>query len=183
MKAEIRQPRDILQNLWWLTLVRGIIAIALGVALLVNPDKATRDMAQFMGLYWLMSGISGIIWGIKGAKRPGLWLLLGLTEVSVGAILVFRGLLDPYLSWITVTRLAAALAFGAGLLHVFAGIRTWQISHIKWSWSSFSMGILQIILGLMLLMTPDEISPLILFSASAWAFIGGISLVTNGALC
>ncbi len=163
-----------------LTFLRGIIAVALGIALLLNADKPIRSMAQFMGLYWMMSGISGIAWGITGAKRPGLWLLLGIVEVTVGTVLVFRGWFDTYLSWTTVTRLAATLAFGAGVLHVYAGIRTGQDYGRKWSWGSFFMGVLQITLGLMFVITPDEISPLILLSASAWAFIGGIGLVTNG---
>lgn len=180
MKAGEEHPRSFFQNLWWLTFVRGVIAIALGIALLLYEDKPIRSMAQFMGLYWLTSGSSGIAWGTTGAKRPGLWLLLGITEVSVGAMLVFRGWFDSYLSWTTVTRLAAALAFGAGLLHVYAGIRTRQDYGRKWSWGSFCMGALQITLGLIFVMTPNDISRLVLFLASIWAFVGGVGLVTNG---
>ncbi len=137
-------------------------------------------MVQFVGLYWLTSGISGMAWGINVARRPGLWLLLGITEIAVGAILVFRGWLDPYLSWTTVTRLAASLAFVAGFLHLVASIRTGRVYGRKWSWGSFFMGVLQITLGFMFVRTPDEMSRFILFLAIIWAFIGGFGLVTNG---
>jgi len=167
------------QKYWWLILIRGTIAISLGIAMLLSPDKTTRAMAQFMGLYWLTSGISGMAWGISGAKRPGLWLLIGLAEIAVGFVLVFRGLFDQYLAWITVTRIAAALAFSAGFLQVLAGIRTHQVYGRKWSWGSFFMGILQITLGLLFVRTPDEITRLIISLATLWAFIGGFGLITN----
>ena len=180
MKTGNKELVPFLQKFWWLAFLRGVIAIMLGVALIINLDKATRSMAQFMGLYWLTSGIGGIVWGFNGSRRPGLWLLIGVSEVSVGSILLFRGWLDPLLSWTTVTRLAATLAFGAGLFNLYAGIHTGRVYGRKWSWGSFFMGALQITLGLMFVRAPDEISQLILYLATLWAFIGGTGLITNG---
>ena len=45
-------------------MVRGALAIFLGLALFFLPDKKSRPMlANFMGFYWLVSGVVSLRWG------------------------------------------------------------------------------------------------------------------------
>jgi uncharacterized membrane protein HdeD (DUF308 family) len=54
---------------WWITLIRGIAALLLGVALLVAPVRGRPMMAQYMGMYWLASGVLSMVWGMRAS--PG----------------------------------------------------------------------------------------------------------------
>ncbi len=43
-------PRDVK---FWATLIRGILALILGLGLFVQPDKARPFLVKFMGMFWL----------------------------------------------------------------------------------------------------------------------------------
>jgi hypothetical protein len=43
----------------WITVARGLMAIALGLALALNGDRAPAALVKFMGLYWILNGIEG----------------------------------------------------------------------------------------------------------------------------
>ena len=53
---------------FWITLVRGMLAITLGVALVFWPDKARPILVNFMGMFWLVSGIVSLRWGVHGER-------------------------------------------------------------------------------------------------------------------
>ena len=40
-----------------ITLFRGLMAITLGLVLLFQPDKTRPMLGNFMGMFWLASGI------------------------------------------------------------------------------------------------------------------------------
>lgn len=42
---------------FWIVSVQGILAIGLGAVLLFQPDRTLPMLANFMGLYWLTSGV------------------------------------------------------------------------------------------------------------------------------
>ena len=69
---------------FWITLVRGMLAVTLGVALVYWPDKARPILVNFMGMFWLVSGIVSLRWGVHGERAKGLSLLAGATGVLAG---------------------------------------------------------------------------------------------------
>ena len=40
-----------------ITLIRGMLAVTLGLVLFFKPDKTRLMLANFMGMFWLASGI------------------------------------------------------------------------------------------------------------------------------
>ena len=53
---------------FWITLVRGLLAIGLGVVLIFQPDKTRPMLVNFMGMFWLVSGIISLRWGARGER-------------------------------------------------------------------------------------------------------------------
>jgi uncharacterized membrane protein HdeD (DUF308 family) len=51
------------QVMFWVTLVRGILAITLGVALLIQPVKVRPFLITSMGMFWLVGGVMSISLG------------------------------------------------------------------------------------------------------------------------
>ena len=175
-----QKPGEFAQRLWWLTLLRGIIALSLGISLLLTPDGTVSNMLRFVGLYWLTSGLAGVAWGISGAQRPGVWLILGGAEVLGGVGLALHPRLMSYISLNSFMKLTAVFAILIGGMHLAIGYGVRQKFGRQWSRGSFIMGFLQAFMGILLLAPTSNKSTTLFYAASAWAFIGGISLMANG---
>ena len=66
-----------LASLWWVPLIRGILLILFGILMLAQPGVTLLNVIWFMGIYWLVDGIFGLVEGIRGhAKRSYLWMFI-----------------------------------------------------------------------------------------------------------
>jgi uncharacterized membrane protein HdeD (DUF308 family) len=48
----------------WFTVVRGVMAIVLGLALALHHDRAPAALVNFMGVYWILNGTVTFEWGL-----------------------------------------------------------------------------------------------------------------------
>jgi uncharacterized membrane protein HdeD (DUF308 family) len=107
--------------LFWVTLARGIFAISLGLALFVDPDKTGPMLANFVGMYWLVSGILSIRWGASGERARGLPLVAGVVGVLAGIAVLTRNVSLGLTSEIAVLYLLGTVILLTGVLHMVAG--------------------------------------------------------------
>ena len=56
---------------WWIVLVEGIIALAVGLYVLVQPQQASTWLAQLIGAYLLVNSGLAIYAGFSGSGPPG----------------------------------------------------------------------------------------------------------------
>ncbi len=82
-----------------ITLIRGMFAIILGVALLFQPDKTRPLLVSFMGMFWLGSGIISLRWGVHGERARGLSLLAGAAGVLAGLGMLSRRFATARVHW------------------------------------------------------------------------------------
>ena len=126
-------------KVWWINLARGVIAIALGISLLLNPDEAKAAVLRYMGLYWLTSGVLSLLWGASRARVPELWLAIGLAELFGGGLI----LLNPWFAIfdaVTAEHLFGLIALITGLLHIIAGMVVRHRHGPGWSLSNSKYG-------------------------------------------
>lgn len=168
---------------FWITLIRGLLAIALGVALILQPDKAQPMLVNFMGLFWLLSGIVSLRWGVHGERARGLSLLAGVVGVLAGISMLTR-------RWTTGAENEEILVVSVGfiilltgLMHVYGGFRT-GAEHTRllgrkrqWSWTSFLLGLFEMVLGFLLVIAPLHLGPGVYVAASVWALVAGVILI------
>ncbi|MBI4673502.1 MAG: DUF308 domain-containing protein [Chloroflexi bacterium] len=84
---------------WWLFLIEGISSIVLGLLLLTNPAVTVLVLVQFLGIWWLVSGILDIV-GIFMDKTAWGWKLFsGIIGILAGIVI----LQHPILSTIGLT--------------------------------------------------------------------------------
>jgi uncharacterized membrane protein HdeD (DUF308 family) len=132
-----------------------------------------------MGMYWLVSGVMSITWGLRAARRPGVWLAAGIVGVIGGVAIVSHPLIASLVAPRVMVDLFAVFAILAGLLHVLGGYRIRQDHGRRWSWGSLFLGVVQIVLGVLILASPEEVPTGVLYVAMIWALIGGIGLLAD----
>ncbi len=166
------------QVMFWVTLMRGILAITLGVALLILPDKVRAFLITSMGIFWLVSGVMSIRWGLTGRRARGLPLLAGVVGVLAGIMAISRRFLqlDSLVSETLIITILGVAILLTGVMHLIGGFRTGEDASRQWSWMSFILGLFEFVLGAALIMEPLDQGLVIYFGASIWAILGGIIL-------
>jgi len=164
---------------FWITLLRGILAVSLGTALLIQPDQPLPMLGNFMGMYWLAAGIISLRWGASGERARGFPVLAGIIGVLAGLGMLSRTLAPtvvPEAAFFSVLGLVILLT---GLLHIFGGFKKSPDQAREWSWTGFLLGLFEVILGLMLVVGPLTRDIWVYLAASIWALIGGAILITD----
>lgn len=161
------------------TLVRGSVALALGSAVIIDPEAARPFLANFIGVYWLVAGILSLRWGI--VSEQGRWLprLVGIVGIVAGLIVVLRLLFTGFFTHATALTLLGAVALVNGLVHATAGFRSGEQWKRKWSVESLLLGTVEITLGTLLILQPAEVLPVITYVVVAWAYAGGAILISD----
>ena len=140
-------------------------------------------MIDGMGMFWLVSGIVSLRWGVHGERARGLSLLAGAIGVLAGTGMLSRRFTQGVVGEDILISIVGLIILLTGLMHIFGGFRTGPVeTHLfsrnrKWSWTAFLLGLFEIVLGLLLVVEPLGRGPLIYFVASVWALIGGVILI------
>ena len=80
-----------LNLVFWITLVRGFLVIVLGISLIFTPEKTKAMLFNFMGFFWLMTGLVSIRQELhKRGNR--LVLFAGGLGIVAGILVVTRNL-------------------------------------------------------------------------------------------
>ena len=90
------EQSEYLINRWWLSLLIGIMAIAIGFIVLVNPVGSYYTFALWMGLAILLSGIMSLLQSLTSQNyfvRRGWLVLASVADIFIGIILLFNSLL------------------------------------------------------------------------------------------
>ncbi|MCJ7658597.1 MAG: DUF308 domain-containing protein [Anaerolineales bacterium] len=177
-KKSVKQTNN-LQIMFWVTLLRGFMAITLGLALWIQPQKLRPFLITSMGMFWLVSGVMSIRWGLSGKRARGMPLLAGIVGVLAGLAALSRRfeLLDTLVSDVLVITVLGIAILLTGLMHMLGGFRTGEEASREWSWTSFLMGLFEFIMGAMLILEPMRQGTLIYLGVSIWAMIGGVILI------
>jgi uncharacterized membrane protein HdeD (DUF308 family) len=162
---------------FFITLIRGILAVSLGTLLLFQPVKTRSMLANFMGMFWLVSGIFSLRWGAAGERARSWALLAGIIGVVAGVGMLARGMVSSWIAEDIFFSLLGVTVLLTGSLHAFGGFRIGVDAHRKWSLTSFLLGTFEIVLGVLLIVEPLGRSPIFYLSASVWALVGGFILI------
>jgi uncharacterized membrane protein HdeD (DUF308 family) len=136
---------------WWILLLRGILALALGIAAVILPGIFAVALALLFGAYALIDGILAMIASIRMTHTGGRWVWL-LIEGIISVVFGAAALVWPAISLIALVFL---IGFWA-LLTGFAGITTaWRLRRVvngEWFW--ILAGVLSVIFGIAVLLFP-----------------------------
>jgi uncharacterized membrane protein HdeD (DUF308 family) len=167
---------------FWITLIRGMLAVTLGVALVFYPDKSRPMLGNFMGMFWLVSGIISLRWGVRGERARGFPVLAGVVGVLAGLGMLGRNFARGWGAEDVFLSVLGLIILLTGLMHILGGFRAGPEAQPgeprrKRSWTSLILGVFEVLLGSVLVVAPLERGPMLHFVASIWALLGGAILI------
>lgn len=136
---------------WWIIVVRGVVAVVLGIIALVWPDATARVIIVLFGIWALVDGIIALVSIVTGHGRSWGWLLLeGVLGIAAG-IIAFRA---PVTVALALVLVVAFWSIMIGVLEISGAFQLRQMPGTGWGWLLAS-GVVSIIFGVLLFAWPD----------------------------
>jgi uncharacterized membrane protein HdeD (DUF308 family) len=165
-----------------ISFARGILALTLGAAMLVQPEKTTDNLATYMGVFWTLTGVVSIRSALVGERTRGVPLLSGIAGVVAGMATLLRGRIDEVAAESLFVYVLATVILLTGVAHVLGGFRTGDNLERRRSRSSVLLGMMEIALGLLFLIGSVANSRAAYWAAGVWALTGGLILIGDALL-
>lgn len=176
MKSYSSDYSEQLIGRWWLSIIVGLVAIAAGFIVLINPVASYFTIAIWLGVAVLCSGVMGLVQcftSTSGIVRNGWVILAAIADIIVGILLLFNVLL-------TASVLPAL--FGIWLLYRgFIGVvqgMDLRSSHVpNAGWVVFG-SVVMIAISLAVLLMPESmgVSAIVICVAVAFLMYGFSSI-------
>jgi uncharacterized membrane protein HdeD (DUF308 family) len=176
--------KSLARGIWWLVVVRGILAIIFGIIALIAPDAALTGIAIVFGAYALVDGIMAIVHAVRTRKAAARWgwlLVQGVISLAAGlTALIFPGIAALFgglfviwtIVFYSVMHGAAGIASAAGAETGRA--RTWGVAG----------GVLTLVFGVLLailtFVTPGATILGLIWTVGIYAILFGVMLIIVG---
>jgi len=162
------EPPDALKELsraWWLLLVLGLMCLAAGVVVLVQPDISLATLAVIAGIFLLVDGIYDVIVAIaeRGEGR-GLVAMIGVLSAIAGIILIRH----PFGSVVALALLVGIWLVCIGVVRL---VRAFEVPAGR-GWNVF-VALIEIVAGIVIVAVPD-------IGVATLALLVGIAFVLRG---
>ena len=169
------EARSMLKTLWWLVLLRGILAILFGIAVLAWPKATVVVFVALFAIFSLLDGILDIVLGVQARGERGRWLIF-----LQGALAIIAGIIAlvwPSITAVVLLWLVALWAIFSGVMEIAGSLELRRLAQPRWWWHSVA-GVLAIVLGAILLFgNPVRGILAILWAVGVLAIASGIALV------
>jgi uncharacterized membrane protein HdeD (DUF308 family) len=159
---------------WWSVALRGVAALALGVISLFVPELTFLSLVIVFGVFALVDGVLALMLASRLLVQPRGWL------VARGLVSILAGLIALFLPGITAFVLLVVIAVWAivsGISEIVAATKLRK--QIRGEWLLAAEGVLSIVFGVLLLLSPLAGAIVIGLWVGAYALVlGGMMIVT-----
>ncbi len=152
---------------WWHLLLQGIMAMIVGFLLVSFPGETIIVLVQILGLYWLVTGILGLVSLFIDHSQWGWKLAIGILGILAGVIVVRHPAWSGFLIPFTIVILLGIQAIIQGIIELVLAFQ----GH---GWGALLLGVINIIFGLFILSAP-------LISTCVFPVVLGIVAIILGA--
>jgi len=178
---EIHDPTIRLGRFWWIAIVRGLFSLMLGAAaLLTENDRAM--LANFLGVYWLLSGLLTIRWAVtvRWLRGSRIGLAAGSLGVVAGAMVLLRQPLQDLISLDALIGVLGVAALLTGSLRLLGAFELERRTGRRWTFGGLALGTVEIVLGLILLFAQGGNARVLTITLAVWGLVGGSLLLIEG---
>ena len=122
---------------WWMFAIGGLIGIAAGVIVLVEPSISLATLAVIAGIFLLVDGIIELVWSlVNSVENRALTAIFGVVSAVIGVVLIRH----PTGSVVVIALLLGLWLVIAGLLRLITALAVprGRLARRCWGWSSSS---------------------------------------------
>ncbi len=166
-----------LSQSWWSHVIRGLVAILLGIALLIWPGKTILIVALLFGVYAIVHGLALVVDALQQRQHNVYWwqsLVLGLLNIAVGVIAIAW----PGASALVILILFIVYILINGVQDLMAAIWAWGEGDKRWL--LIIGGTAGILFSIYALLNPDIGAQILGLLIAIYAIISGIVFLLHG---
>jgi uncharacterized membrane protein HdeD (DUF308 family) len=169
------------RRLWWIPAIRGAIAVALGVLVIVTGSHRMA-LVNFLGIYWLTGAALTATWALQTRWKRGsrLGLSAGVIGIVTGLLVLGRHALEPVLPAGFLLDALGASAVLTGTLRLAGAFEVERRTGRWWTFGGLALGSVEVVLGAIVLLTDSSNLSVITATIAAWGLIGGTLLLLEG---
>ncbi|MCC6497455.1 MAG: DUF308 domain-containing protein [Propionibacteriaceae bacterium] len=166
-------PEALLNRLWWLTLMRGVVTLALGLAALLWPAITVSALFGLFGFFAIVDGLIAIGTGLASRRSAWGWTVFqGIAGIVIGVL----ALRFPQTIAAVIVIFFAFWALVVGLFQVATAVGLRGLGQRSWGWVLAS-GLLTALLGVYFMVNPDTGANVLAVTIGFFALIAGAVLV------
>jgi uncharacterized membrane protein HdeD (DUF308 family) len=160
--------------LWWLVLIRGVLAVIFGLYALFAPASALLALVFVYGFYAIMDGVTALVLGVRH-RRTSHWgwqVVQGVVSLLAGLVALF---------WPGPTVLALVLIIGVwsvvrGAAEIVEALTARRMGSSSWGWL-LAGGVVGILFGIVLIAFPGAGALALLWIIGWFALVLGVVYV------
>ena len=106
---------------WWVLMLRGLAAIALGICAIVWPGMTLLSLVFVFATFTIIDGIASIIIGFRGEADGTVWwtmVMLGLLAIAAGVFAIAW----PGKTFLILAMIIGISAIVRGMFEIYAAI-------------------------------------------------------------
>ena len=158
----------------WAVLLRGLLSLAVGIAILVRPMNSVVALALVIAFWSLFDGIVNIVrsFDLRGfVQHWWVMLLAGIVGVAFGIAALY------YFPGLSLTFAVVWTAYWFTVSGVIAAYIAWQerSAGLSWGWT-MAFAVLAIVAGVLAFMNPQATLAWLLGVIAGFAIISGVFL-------
>jgi uncharacterized membrane protein HdeD (DUF308 family) len=160
---------------WGIFVLRGILALALGVLAFAAPGPTLAALIFVFAAYAIVDGILAIALGVSAPVGPR-WLvaIAGLIGIAIGVYT----LASPQVTAVALVLLIGSFAIVRGVAEVGSAI--WLRDVIESAWLYVLSGIVSIVFGALLIVAPGDGALAVVYVIGFYALFAGVTYVAIG---
>ena len=154
-------------SIWWIFLLQGFAGIILGLMLVTQPGATIVALTTFLGFYWLVTGLLGLVQVFVDRATPWIWsLLTGIVGILAGLFVLRHPLLAAFTVPTVIVIILGVQGLIMGVFQIIGGLKGGGLG-------SFALGVINGLVGLLLLGSP-------IAAAFAVPVVFGVLLLIQG---
>jgi uncharacterized membrane protein HdeD (DUF308 family) len=163
-------PEAVVQRLWWLNLVRGVVSIALGLFAIFSPGLSIQAFFTVFGVFSILDGLLALGTGIFFRGTSWGWTLF---QGGAGLLIGLLAVLRPQTIAAVIVVFLAMWALVIGLFQVAIALQLRSSAQGSWLWVVTS-GAITSLLGLYFLVNPDTGAAFLAVTVGIFVLASGI---------
>jgi len=167
----------ILAKNWWSLVLRGLLAILVGVVTFMWPSITLAALVFLFAGYALLNGVLAIAGAVRAAEARERWGVL-LLEGIVGILAAVVTVLWPGITALALVFVIAAWAIVTGVAEVAAAVRLRRI--IQHEWLLALAGVASVVFGVLIGAMPVVGALVIALWVGAYLLVFGVLLLALG---